>query len=137
MRKEYGCQNITVSFDPDLCNHVGICLRELPEVFDRSRRPWVNPDQASPDRIAEVIMRCPTGALQFARLDGGPQEPIPEETTVTIEPEGPMLLRGNLVIKDKFGQVIRRGTRFTLCRCGSSRNGPFCDGTHRWSKSQG
>lgn len=134
MRKEYCTQEIVVSFDPDLCTHVAICLRELPEVFDRGRRPWINPDQASPERIAEVIMRCPTGALRFERRDGGPQEPIPEETTVTIDPAGPMFLRGNLVIKDESGEIIARGTRFALCRCGSSGNHPFCDASHKRSE---
>ena len=48
-----------------------------------------------------MIQRCPTGALHFRRLDGGSQEPVPEETTVQERPNGPLFVRGNVRI---FGQ---------------------------------
>lgn len=45
--------------------HAAECVRGLPQVFGTSRKPWVQPEQAS-------------GALQYERLDGGDQEPIPQ-----------------------------------------------------------
>ena len=66
---------IAVLWEPKLCIHAGYCFRGLPEVFQPESRPWVKVDAATADKIAEVVMTCPTGALHFERLDGGPQEP--------------------------------------------------------------
>jgi uncharacterized Fe-S cluster protein YjdI len=40
VRKVYRGRDIEVSFDLDLCVHVGACLRGLPQVFELQRRPW-------------------------------------------------------------------------------------------------
>jgi CDGSH-type Zn-finger protein len=75
-------------------------------------------------------MTCPTGALHFERLDGGEQEPEPDETTVKVQVNGPLYLRGKVRIVGPGGHVIREDTRVALCRCGHSKNKPFCDGSH-------
>lgn len=77
-----------------------------------------------------MIQTCPTGALHFERLDGGPQEPAPATTTVTVTQDGPLYLHGNIEVRDATGAVIRRDTRLALCQCGASRNKPFCDNSH-------
>src|SRR5437016_6019884 len=71
VRKTYRGKAIEVSFDVAVCTHIGECLRRSPEVFQLRRRPWVMPDAADADEIARVIERCPSGALQYRRLDGG------------------------------------------------------------------
>lgn len=71
------------------------------------------------------------GAPHFRRLDGGPQEPVPEETTVEERPNGPLLVRGNVTIFGQDHTLVRQDTRVALCRCGASANKPFCDGSHR------
>jgi uncharacterized Fe-S cluster protein YjdI/CDGSH-type Zn-finger protein len=130
-KKEYANDDIVVVWEPAFCIHIANCLAGLPEVFDASRRPWVEPDLASADEIAEVVMTCPTGALHFRRLDGGAEEPEPEETTIDVRPNGPIFVRGKVRIEDASGHLIREDTRVALCRCGGSSNKPFCDGTHR------
>ena len=70
MREEYRTDSIVVSFDPALCIHVAECLRGAPDVFNTLRRPWVQPEAALPEALAEVVQRCPSGALQYERLDG-------------------------------------------------------------------
>jgi uncharacterized Fe-S cluster protein YjdI/CDGSH-type Zn-finger protein len=131
IKREYRNERISVRWEPAYCIHAADCLNGLPEVFDALRRPWIDVDKASADEIADVVMRCPTGALHFARLDGGAQEPEPPETTVQLRPNGPMFIRGKLRIEDLSGHVVREDTRVALCRCGASENKPFCDGTHR------
>jgi CDGSH-type Zn-finger protein/uncharacterized Fe-S cluster protein YjdI len=126
----YANEQIEVTWEPAFCIHVAECLQGLPAVFDSWRRPWIIVDNASPDQIAEVVRRCPTGALHFRRLDDGPQEPISEETTVQLQPNGPLFVRGTVRIEDADEQLIREDTRVALCRCGKSGNKPFCDGTH-------
>lgn len=120
---------ITVSFEARRCIHVGACVRGLPGVFDTSRRPWILVDAADADAIAEVVLRCPSGALTFERHDGGPQEVA--ATTTQVEPEagGPLHIRGDLRIETDGG--VRHVTRATLCACGKTGNAPFCDGSHR------
>ena len=63
----YETPEITVSFDPNLCKHSGVCLGALPAVFDVRRQRWVQPDQASASEVAAAVQRCPSGALQFYR----------------------------------------------------------------------
>jgi uncharacterized Fe-S cluster protein YjdI len=127
----YANDAIEVRWEPRLCIHTGNCWRNLGEVFDPEARPWVNVDGADPERIAETILTCPTGALHFRRLDGGPQEEPEEPTTVDPRPNGPLFVRGRVRIVDADGEIIREDTRVALCRCGASANKPFCDGTHR------
>ena len=76
-------------------------------------------------------MTCPTGALHFERLDDGPQEPGPEETTISARLNGPLFVRGKVRILGPGSRLIREDTRVALCRCGHSENKPFCDGSHR------
>ena len=56
---------ITVTFDPGICRHTGICVRGLPAVFDVTRKRWVQPEQASVEEVAAQVARCPSGALQY------------------------------------------------------------------------
>lgn len=129
--KEYADDRIGVTWEPALCIHTANCLRGLPKVFDSLRRPWIELEHASADEIAEVVQRCPTGALHFRRLDGGAQEEEPATPTVQLRPNGPMFVRGRVRIEDPSGHLVREDTRVALCRCGGSKNKPFCDGTHR------
>ena len=122
---------IAVLWEPKLCIHAGDCFRGLPEVFQPESRPWVKVDAATADKIAEVVMTCPTGALHFERLDDGPQEPEPRETTIHARINGPLYVRGHVRIVGPGGRLIREDTRLALCRCGQSGNKPFCDGSHR------
>ena len=61
----YDTAEITVTFDPNICRHTGICLRGLPKVFDIKRKRWIAPEAASADEVAAQVRRCPSGALQY------------------------------------------------------------------------
>jgi CDGSH-type Zn-finger protein/uncharacterized Fe-S cluster protein YjdI len=129
--RTYANAAIEVRWEPRLCIHSQNCVRGLGEVFDSSVRPWVRVDAADAQRIADTILTCPTGALHFRRLDGGPQEQPPAETSIEPRRNGPLFIRGRIRILDEDGVLIREDTRVALCRCGGSSNKPFCDGTHR------
>ena len=128
MRKVYRGPDIEVSFDLDICIHVGECLRGDPRVFALKRRPWVLPSMADADTVAEVVERCPSGALQYRRLDGGPEEHH-DATTVTPIRNGPLLVSGRIEVRREDGS-IEVLPRATLCRCGLSAHKPFCDNQH-------
>jgi uncharacterized Fe-S cluster protein YjdI/CDGSH-type Zn-finger protein len=129
--REYATDEIVVTWEPSFCMHSARCLVGLPQVFDVDSRPWITIEGASADEIAEVVMQCPSGALHFRRLDGGPQEEPPAETTARAVRNGPLFQRGRIRVTNNEGRVIREDTRVALCRCGGSQNKPFCDGTHR------
>ncbi len=127
----YAGQQIEVTYDAKRCIHAAECVRGLPQVFDTAVTPWVKPDNAGADRVAEVILRCPTGALHFRRRDGGAEETTPATNSVRIEPNGPLYLRGEIRIEDEKGKTIIEETRVALCRCGATKRSPLCDGSHR------
>lgn len=127
---EYNSPDITVTYDVKRCIHAAECVRGLPNVFDPQRRPWVDPNATDADAIAEVVLRCPTGALHFQRHDQGAAEPIPDQNVISVAPNGPLYLRGNIAITDAEGTVTFQDTRVALCRCGASQNKPFCDNSH-------
>ena len=128
---EYEAEDITVSYDVERCIHVRECVRGLPSVFDPDRRPWIQPEGAAPDELAEVVTRCPTGALHFDRSDGGDPESVPEENTVSVAPAGPLYVRGDVELVSEDGDTLLEDTRVALCRCGASENKPLCDNSHR------
>ncbi len=127
--RSYDGKDITVTYSLRRCIHAAECVHGLGAVFDPKRRPWIDPDQAPADQLAEVILRCPSGALRFERKDGGAEEPIPENNTVTVAPDGPLYLHGNVEVTLPDGSV-HQDTRVALCRCGASKNKPFCDNSH-------
>ena len=129
MRKVYRGRDIEVSFDLDICIHVAECLLGAPSVFKLKRRPWVLPDNGEPGEVAEVVERCPSGALLYRRLDAGEQEEMPEATTITPLRNGPLLVRGRVEVRREDGS-IEILPRATLCRCGLSAHKPFCDNEH-------
>jgi uncharacterized Fe-S cluster protein YjdI len=132
MRKTYASDAIAISFDPRLCIHAARCVHGAPEAFHPQERPWIQPGKASADKLAAVVATCPTGALAYERLDGGPPEQVPAQTTLELEKDGPIYVRGPAPLLDGAGERFENvSTRYALCRCGGSGNKPFCDGTHR------
>lgn len=132
-KRSYETAAIRVHWDSDRCIHTGICLRSLPGVFDTSQRPWITVEGAAADEIAGTIEQCPSGALSYERLDGGPQEQPADPVEIVPRPNGPLSIRGSMVIKDYRGEVFTETVRATLCRCGRSQNQPFCDLSHKSS----
>jgi uncharacterized Fe-S cluster protein YjdI/CDGSH-type Zn-finger protein len=128
--KEYSSPVVTVTYDAARCRHFAECVRGLPAVFDPTTRPWIQPSNADAARVAEVIRRCPTGALQY-RLADGPDEEPDAVTTMTALPGGPLLMRGDLHLTypgPEQTTVQRTETRMAACSCGRSMLAPFCDG---------
>lgn len=123
-------EQIVVTWDYHRCIHVEACIRSLPTVFDRHRRPWIDPSQATADEVATACERCPTGALHYERLDGGSVEATPETNQITVCSDGPLYARGDVHVQNAAGEEILAETRVALCRCGHSRNKPLCDGSH-------
>ena len=61
----YRSEEITVVWKPKLCIHSGICARGLGDVFNPSRKPWVDITQAESLQIIEQVKKCPSGVLSI------------------------------------------------------------------------
>ena len=129
--KEYRDERIAVYWAPQFCIHSAVCLNAEPDVFDAQRRPWIVLEGVDADRIAEAVVGCPSGALTFERLDGGEQEEAVDVPVVTALADGPVLVLGDVTVRDASGEVTRKAARMTLWPRAQSRNKPFCDATHR------
>jgi len=119
-------KNATIRFNSALCIHSRGCVLSQPGVFKANvQGPWIDPDAADPDALIRVAMNCPSGAIQIERRDGGPGETPPQVNTIALRENGPLAIHAAIEIDAK-----PVGTRATLCRCGASKNKPFCDGSH-------
>ena len=127
MRKSYHGEGIEVTFDAKRCLHAAECVRGLPEVFDVKKKPWIDPAKAHADAVAEVVRRCPSGALHYELADGPPEEPD-RPTTERRDPQGPRWVRGDLELEGaaEDGGTLTE-TRAAICTCDASENKPFCD----------
>jgi len=128
-RRTFRGEAIEVTFDQDLCIHATECVQGLPAVFDRDSRPWVSANNAEANGVSSTVERCPSGALQYTRLDGLPDERPSEVTTVTPIEDGPLAVRGDLLVRREDG-TLERTPRAALCRCGQSKHKPLCDNSH-------
>ncbi len=119
-----------VHWDGRLCIHYGECGRATGDLFIGGRQPWCVPDQSSDEDIRDVLLRCPTGALTATFADGAGIEPGNEDNRTTVTQNGPLYVSGKLNIEGVDNEMS--GTRFraALCRCGASKNKPFCDNSH-------
>lgn len=128
--REYPGEKVAVTWDERLCIHIGECGRAANELFVSGRDPWCMPDEASAEAVIDTVERCPSGALAYRRHDGGPGEAIAPDNTVVVANNGPLYLRGHLVIEGAESDMPGVAFRAALCRCGQSKNKPFCDNSH-------
>ena len=137
--KKYSNGEVTVVWQPAKCIHSMVCWKlpgGLPEVFDPKARPWIDMDGASTIRIIEQVKKCPSGALSFKMEEG--EEPVPyAEIEGSVNPavvqaiaNGPLMIYGNIIVKDATGNETQKINVTAFCRCGASKHNPYCDGTH-------
>jgi CDGSH-type Zn-finger protein/uncharacterized Fe-S cluster protein YjdI len=122
--KTYHGKHIDVSFDASRCSHGGDCLKNLPSVFNLKARPWINLEDCETQDVIGAVRQCPSGALQI-------HESADTSVSMKVVRGGPLNIRGNLVLKSEFKDAGTNLPRVSLCRCGLSKNKPFCDASHR------
>ena len=119
-------EHLELRFEAGRCIHARFCVTGAPQVFLANvQGPWIHPDAMPVERLVDIAHACPSGAIQYRRKDGQADEAPPPVNLLSVREAGPYALRGELVLR---GQPL--GTRATLCRCGASKNKPFCDGSH-------
>jgi CDGSH-type Zn-finger protein len=129
-RETYGGDGITIYDDRSVCAHIGECTDRLPSVWKLGTEPWIDAHGASADQIADVVGHCPSGALSYSLGDDPAVVEQDAEPGVVASKDGPYHVRGGIQVTSSGGADYEPRNRQALCRCGGSRNKPFCDGTH-------
>jgi CDGSH-type Zn-finger protein/uncharacterized Fe-S cluster protein YjdI len=120
-------KDITLRFDGRRCIHSRHCVLGAPRVFLANvTGRWLHPEQVTVEECVAIAHACPSGAITYARHDGGAQEAPPPVNVLHIRENGPYAIHAAVDLAG-YGPVLRA----TLCRCGKSANKPFCDNSHR------
>ena len=122
-------EKVTIHDDRSRCAHAGVCTDNLSAVFKLGVEPWIDPNGAQAEEIIRVVSGCPSGALSYSMGDSADPVESPEGPSITVARDAPYAVRGLKVVAGD-GEAYDARERQTLCRCGGSRNKPFCDGSH-------
>ena len=127
--KSYAGRGITVLDNRSICAHAGHCTEGLPATFREEGKPWIDPDGAEVAAVIATIGRCPSGALNYS-TNGKVAETPAREPGITVTKDGPYAVVGGVELLEARWAEGATHEHYTLCRCGASKNKPFCDGSH-------
>ena len=131
-RDDYRGARITIHDNRGICAHAGRCTDGIAAVFRLKQEPWIDPDAATRDEIIATVRQCPSGALSYS-VEGVEHRDREGEPAFFVSPNGPYVVTGAPDLLETTRGDRASTEHFTLCRCGGSKNKPFCDGTH-WHK---
>jgi len=121
--------DVTIHDNRGLCAHVGHCTDGLPAVFRQGREPWIDPAGAPAEAAIATVRRCPSGALSYS-LAGVEHRDREGPPAIVVSADGPYVVTGAPRLQGTERGVGASEEHYALCRCGGSKNKPFCDGTH-------
>lgn len=127
---EYKGEYITILDNRGVCSSNSACTDNCPDVFKSGQKPWIYPDGASVKEIVETIEKCPSGALSY-RIGTQRVQDLEQEPAIKVAKDGPLEIVGYIELIDDMGSKPESKEHYTLCRCGESKNKPFCDGRHK------
>jgi CDGSH-type Zn-finger protein len=115
-----------------LCAHARFCMA--------AGKIWHLVKESDLPRAQELTLReannCPSGRLTVRSQKGKRIERALDRSIGIVEDltrgcSGPLWVRGGIRLESENGTLYEERNRMTLCRCGTSENKPFCDGSHR------
>jgi CDGSH-type Zn-finger protein len=128
-RDAYVFGDLTVYDNRGICQHSGFCTDGLASVFRVHAEPFIDLSGADRDAIIAQVRACPSGALSYS-IDGIEHRDQDHQPTITVSKDGPYRVTGGVELPDERRAEGASTEHYTLCRCGGSKNKPFCDGTH-------
>jgi CDGSH-type Zn-finger protein/ferredoxin len=134
-RDNYVGPAVTIHDNRGICSHAGHCTDGLPSVFRLKQEPWIDPEVADAEAIIATVKSCPSGALSYS-LEGVEERDQERVPAVTVSKDGPYLVTGGPDLVDVSCPEGASTEHYALCRCGGSKNKPFCDGTHWYIEFQ-
>ncbi|HEV3154546.1 MAG TPA: ferritin-like domain-containing protein [Candidatus Baltobacteraceae bacterium] len=131
----YDGKDISVLDNRGTCCHFGNCTDHLPAVFHHEGDVFVTPDGESAEKVIDIVRACPSGALGFVR-DGVTYSGEEREAEIYVAENASYYVRGGIGLDGEPMNAGASREHYALCRCGHSKNKPFCDGSHWWIKFQ-
>jgi CDGSH-type Zn-finger protein len=144
--RPYDGAGIVIHDNRGICAHAARCTAGLPEVFRYGQRPWIEADAATVEAIVKVIRSCPSGALSYTPKGAAETSADPGtgmaanagtqvrdfglEPAIEASANGPYNVRGGIAIDAPEELQPPTPDHYSLCRCGASKNKPYCDGSH-------
>ncbi len=128
-RDTYETGEVTIYDNRGICQHSGVCTDGLPAVFRVDKEPFVDPHAAPEADIVAQVRQCPSGALSHA-VGGVEHRDQQREPTIVVSKDGPYRVMGGIELQGETWGEGASPEHYALCRCGGSKNKPFCDGTH-------
>ena len=129
-REDYEGEGVTIHDNRGICAHAGFCTEGLPSVFLVGQEPFVDPKGAGTDKIIAAVKKCPSGALSYSKDGVEYRSETGGEPSILFVPNGPYVVNGGPELLDTEMGEGAPTEHFDLCRCGASKNKPFCDGSH-------
>jgi len=129
-KEVYVGETITIFDNRSVCAHSGVCTDNLSSVFRLKQEPFVDANAATVEEITSIINKCPSGALSYALKSGNDSVEIKTGSAVMVAPNGPYVVSGDVELVETQRGEGADEKQYTLCRCGASKNKPFCDGSH-------
>ena len=118
-------RRLRTHFNPNACMHVFYC-----KPLDALRERELAGDEAAAGEIARVVDQCPSGALSYETDAELVAPPPASRADVEIVEGGELRIRRAFEIDAPLHER-QPNDRATLCRCGLSKNKPWCDGRHK------
>jgi thiamine pyrophosphate-dependent acetolactate synthase large subunit-like protein/CDGSH-type Zn-finger protein/nitrite reductase/ring-hydroxylating ferredoxin subunit len=132
-RENYVGKKITIHDNREVCCHAGFCTGRLPSVWKSGVEPWIDADGDEVDKVIETIKMCPSGALSYSVEDVEHRDQE-RDPAIRVTKDGQYNIMGGIELIDiDFGKEVSK-EHYALCRCGWSKNKPFCDGSHWYAK---
>ncbi len=132
---DYKGKKIVIHDNRGVCSHAGFCTDGLPKVWRMRVEPWIDPDGDTLEKIIETIMKCPSGALSYS-IDGVLHNAQDRDPGIHVAKDGPFVFVGGPDLETRTDETSATPEHYTLCRCGQSKNKPFCDGSHWYANFQ-
>ena len=117
---------LTLVVDMSRCIHSRYCVTGAPRTFIANvEGPWLHPDESPAELLVGIAHDCPSGAIGYRGKGDIPDETAPQVNMMRVRENGPNAIHAPLIVAGKPD-----GFRATFCRCGQSKNKPYCDGSH-------
>ena len=135
--QEYKGKEINITFNRSICSGADYCVKKFPNIYSTgSRQNWIDPDKGSIKEVIRSIKNCPSGALSYEQNSKREFENF-DKPTLHIIKRGPLNVKGDFELKGIKFSTHANEHKYALCRCGNSKNKPFCDYTHESIKEKG
>ena len=126
----YEGNGVNIRDNRTICCHNATCTSTLPAAFEVGRSPWIDAKGATKEEIAALVRKCPSGALSYEADGQVVRDFTDRDPRIRIERDGPILVEGSVTIEVEDNLQPPSKEHFALCRCGASKNKPYCDGAH-------